>query len=128
MKPKKSLNRKREIKRRMEENEKEILKALRFFMRHNRAKVVYIRDLDKKLPINDVIEKRLLDLDYINYNDHMETYHWQPDYYITQEGYNKFCELRNINYDYWRQKLTIANLIMFIANLYLLSRSLGLWK
>ena len=119
----------------MEEQEKEEYKALKYFLANNIQTVDYQRKrLGKRFPIKDEVDNGLCNAGYLEYGNMPISKREYQDHYLTKEGYKKLGELRKIYYDYWRQKLTIANLIMFMANIilfgvsiFLFGKGLGWW-
>ena len=109
---------------RMEKKEKQIFKGLKFYIRNDRVRVDYLNSR-RKLPISNQIIN-MMDT-YVNFGKYDKNIHDDEDHYTTHNGLAKFDILRSEYRESFKAKLTIANLIMFVANLILFTKSIGWW-
>ena len=81
----------------MEENEKKMYKALKYFMSHDIETVNYERKKKgRDFEVSDDVENRLASNGYIDPGHYNHRTHWHIDHLLTNSGYEKFCELRKI--------------------------------
>ena len=123
---KEDLNNDIDNKKIMEQIEKKKFDSLQTFVRYSFKTVDKIKE-NKWKDIDKEIEKDLLRLGLITSNKKSKDL-WLSDRYVTLKGYDYFCKLRSEKREHWKERLTIANLIMFIVNIYLLGKTLGIWE
>lgn len=112
----------------MKPSERDIYRALDYYMSTNREKLARIFLKNKRHTIKPSLEKRLTKLGYIEHSIavNQENMHYD-DLIITNKGYDKFCELRNQFQKDWSFLLTITNIIVAILTIILFSKSMGWW-
>ena len=125
MENEKSLNSNIDNKKIMEQIEKKKFNTLRTFVAYNFKIVDKIRK-NKWKDIDKNIENDLLRLGLITFDKKSKNL-WLNDRYVTIKGYDYFCKLRSEKREDWKERLTIANLIMFSINIYLLGKNLNWW-
>ena len=121
------LNMEKIERKKMEEFDRKLFKALKFFMRNGRGKIAHIRELDNKLPMGVNMEGRLAFEGYIDKRDYDIEIHISPERLITRKGYKKFHELDKIRLRYITIWWIIIPTILAAISLYFTGISQGWW-
>jgi len=110
----------------MNESEKKEYKALKYFIKTDRDVVVKERKKDSFKIEEDIIDK-LSSKAYIDLREYNPSDHYHTDTLITEKGYKRYSDLRNLNFKYWKPKIITIILLLLFLNIYLLGRNLGWW-
>ena len=128
---KENLNKEKKKDKFVEENQKQIYKALQYFIRNDRETVIYRRKkLAKDFPIKHEILAHLNREEFINWDEYTADVHWLPEHFITKKGYKEFCDLTKIYQEFWiacGAKVGVASFIISLIVLYFTGVSQGWW-
>ncbi len=119
---KQNLNKDNQNNRDMIPSQREIYKALRYYLSNNREKVAKHRlrhlFLGKKSKVKDTVDKELVKLGYIHHSIVPEKPLFHPEYIVTQKGEAIYTELRGIWHKDWHLVYTIGAIFISLVALY----------